>query len=243
MQKIDQLALQIYSEAERTRTISLPSNIGYEEWLELLAIGVHKADRIQWAVGDLFNLGVDMFGEEAYQAAEFLKYSRHTLETYGYVARRYGRTEREHNVPFDVYQACAGIDEPLERDNLIESISKAKEEYPKEVYREAAKLVKSGSTVKDALAEAKKPKPKLEDKVTVRLSDDERDYIDGLKREFHYKSDEEAIKETLAYRQAHTRKLLEVASRVDIPFKYEDEEKALFHTQGRDNEKINGVRI
>ena len=121
---------------DRGVKLILPASATIEQWFEVLAHGILRADRLQWAIGEWFLLGEDKFGDEAYQMLEHLKYSKSTLLTYTWVVKSYGRTERNHQVPFDVYQSCAGIEDHFERDNLIEAISKSRDEYPREIYRE-----------------------------------------------------------------------------------------------------------
>lgn len=89
---------------------ALPKD-NFQRWQDNLVSLIKVKNNVQWAIGDLWNDGCEMFGDDVWQALDHTKISPDTIRNYALVCRKFPSGTRRYDLSFSHYDAVKGLDE------------------------------------------------------------------------------------------------------------------------------------
>jgi hypothetical protein len=107
-------------EGATTTALTLPVEMGYEEWRSTLLAVARIGKASQWWIGDALLHGENRFGEQFAQAASETGYSEESLRGFLWVASRIPPSVRRPTLSWSHHQVVAGCGDTEEAKDWLE---------------------------------------------------------------------------------------------------------------------------
>jgi hypothetical protein len=149
---------------ELTETSYRSPRLTYERWKETGGAFFRMGDSVMWWLGDWYLHGVALFGEDLALQAAPSGYASETVRKAAFVCERIDSVRRRTDLPFGHHDAVASLAPSAQRELLAAAAPDPSDEHRRpqiavKDLRRAARRVRDGATVTQALAPEPKPEP------------------------------------------------------------------------------------
>jgi hypothetical protein len=101
-------------------SLILPSNLQFEEWVEIGQALYRQQNRIQWWVGDYWRHGAHAYGQRSRVAAEILRMHPNTCANWASTARAFAEVSRRRTGLTFTHHTLAAAETPQRADELLD---------------------------------------------------------------------------------------------------------------------------